>query len=125
MKDSPFSPVEQDEILVETGHALAFLDKYPISEGHALVVPKRVVASLYDLEPEEQAAVWEAVAYVREILGERYHPDGFNIGINDGTAAGQTIAHTHIHVIPRYEGDVCDPRGGIRWIMPEKASYWE
>ena len=61
---------------------------------------------------------------MREILAARFHPDGFNIGLNDGPAAGQTIAHAHIHVIPRYRGDVADPRGGIRWVLPDKAKYW-
>ncbi len=96
-----------------------------MSEGHTLVVPLRVVRSLYDLPEAEQADAWALVRQVRAILAERHRPAGFNIGLNDGEAAGQTIAHAHIHVIPRYLGDVPDPRGGIRWVLPRKAGYWE
>ncbi len=124
-EESPFHPVDAERVILETPTAVAFYDGYPLSEGHALVVPRFPVASLYELDPDMQAAVWETVRQVREILEERYHPAGFNIGINDGEAAGQTIAHAHIHIIPRYRGDVPDPRGGIRWVIPEKAKYWE
>jgi 8-oxo-dGTP diphosphatase len=82
------------------------------------------VISLSELDPDIQAAVWEAVRQTRELLKEQYAPDGFNIGLNDGKAAGQTVPHAHVHVIPRYEGDVPDPRGGIRWVIPERAAYW-
>jgi diadenosine tetraphosphate (Ap4A) HIT family hydrolase len=71
-----------------------------------------------------QAAVWRIVAEVRRLLVERYHPDGFNIGLNDGKAAGQTVMHAHVHVIPRRHGDVTEPRGGVRWVVPDKAAYW-
>ncbi|MBN1675254.1 MAG: HIT family protein [Kiritimatiellae bacterium] len=125
MNKSPFHPIAPARILIATEHAVAFLDKYPVSDGHTLVVPRKVVASLYELNPAEQAAVWELVREVRELLKERYRPAGFNIGLNDGAAAGQTIGHAHVHVIPRYEGDVPDPRGGVRRVLPEKARYWE
>lgn len=85
----------------------------------------RHIASVFDLSENEQAALWVLVAKVRAAVHERLQPDGFNIGINDGTAAGQTIGHAHIHVIPRRNGDVPDPRGGIRWIIPDKAPYWD
>ncbi len=103
---------------------MAFLDGYPVAEGHALVIPRRHVASLFDLPPEEFADVWALVTRVRNELIERHHPDSFNVGINDGPAAGQTVPHAHIHVIPRKSGDVTDPRGGIRWVIPGKANYW-
>jgi diadenosine tetraphosphate (Ap4A) HIT family hydrolase len=122
--ESPFHPLDPARVLLETHHAVAFLDKYPVSQGHALVVPKLVVARIEGLSPEIEASVWATVRQVRELLDERYKPDGFNIGVNDGSAAGQTISHVHIHVVPRYEGDVPDPRGGIRWIFPQKAKYW-
>ena len=122
--DSPFAPLEPDSILLETAHCVAFLDRYPVSEGHALVIPKFAVLSLYELDPELQADLWETVRRVREMLEEQYAPDGFSIGINDGRSAGQTIPHAHIHIIPRYQGDHPDPRGGIRWVLPEKAKYW-
>lgn len=121
---SPFAPLEPDRIIYEDAETLAFYDRYPISPGHALVIAKTVTASLYDLPPETQVALWQAVATVRQLLQQRHKPAAFNIGVNDGAAAGQTIAHAHIHLIPRYEGDQEDPRGGVRWIFPEKAKYW-
>ena len=97
---------------------------FPVTEGHSLVVPKKHVASIYELSADEQAALWALVAEARQWLQDQSHPDGFNIGVNDGAAAGQTVAHAHIHVIPRRTGDVPDPRGGIRWVIPDKARYW-
>lgn len=104
-------------------------DAYPVSPGHSLVIPKKHVVSLSDLLTEEQAGVWMTVAnLVRDMKGGRYlsglQPTGFNIGVNDGVAAGQTVMHAHVHIIPRYDGGGEDPRGGIRWVLPEKARYW-
>jgi len=121
---SPFGNIDEKRVLWSSDDALAFLDGFPVAEGHTLLVPRRVVASLEELTAEEDAELWQAVRIVRGLLQERYNPDGFNIGINEGAAAGQTIAHAHIHIIPRYKGDRPDPRGGIRWIFPEKARYW-
>jgi diadenosine tetraphosphate (Ap4A) HIT family hydrolase len=111
-------------LLFDNETAVAFFDAFPVTNGHALVVPKRHVESLYALPPEEQQAVWALVREARSRLALELRPDGFNIGVNDGTAAGQTIMHAHVHVIPRRNGDVPDPRGGIRWIMGERARYW-
>jgi diadenosine tetraphosphate (Ap4A) HIT family hydrolase len=122
--ESPFAPVEPNRIVYEDDDAVAFYDGFPVSPGHTLVVAKQVTVSLFDLSEFAQAAVWRVVDNVRAILVERHGPQGFNIGLNDGPAAGQTVAHAHIHVIPRYNGDVPDPRGGIRWIFPAKARYW-
>lgn len=107
-------------------HATAFLDGYPVSEGHTLVVPHRHVASIFELGGEEQTSIWNLVTEVRDRLRQRFAvpPDAFNVGPNDGIDAGQTVAHAHVHVIPRYRGDVPDPRGGIRWVIPRKANYW-
>lgn len=105
--------------------AIAFPDAYPIAEGHTLVVPLRHVGSVYELSAEEQAASWRLVAEVRRSLIARYGVECFNIGINDGIAAGQTVPHAHVHVIPRWAGDVPDPRGGVRWVIASKAAYWE
>lgn len=124
-KDSPFYPIPADRVILETPNCLAFLDGYPVSKGHALVIPLQPVISIFELDERMQSELWDTVRRVRDILEERHSPDGFNIGVNDGRAAGQTIPHAHIHVIPRYEGDVCDPRGGVRWVIPEKAKYWE
>jgi diadenosine tetraphosphate (Ap4A) HIT family hydrolase len=123
-KDSPFFPIDADRVILEEPNCLAFFDRYPVSKGHALVIPIRSVASLYDLDPQAQAEVWDLVRRVRSFLKTLYHPVGFNIGVNDGEAAGQTIAHAHVHIIPRYAGDVSDPRGGIRWVIPERTKYW-
>ncbi len=120
----PFCCLAEDRIWLETPTTFAFLDGFPVSEGHALVIPRRHVASLFDLPADEQASLWAEVARVRALLLAKHHPDGFNIGVNDGTAAGQTVPHAHIHVIPRYTGDLPDPRGGVRWVIPAKAKYW-
>lgn len=88
------------------------------------MVPARHVASIFDLTDEERAELWQTVADVRTQLVEDFQPQAFNIGLNDGEAAGQTVPHAHVHVIPRYAGDVIDPRGGVRWVIPEKADYW-
>lgn len=121
----PFCQLTKERVFLETDRTLAFFDGFPVNEGHALVIPKRHVASIFDLPPDELAALWLQVAVVRQLLADKYHPDAFNIGVNDGVAAGQTVPHAHIHVIPRRKGDTADPRGGIRWIIPGKAIYWK
>jgi diadenosine tetraphosphate (Ap4A) HIT family hydrolase len=120
----PFCHLPEERVFLATDTTLAVLDAYPIAEGHALVIPKRHVASVFELPAPEFAALWLHLATVRKVLAKQYKPDAFNIGVNDGAAAGQTVAHAHVHVIPRRIGDVPDPRGGIRWIIPEKAKYW-
>jgi diadenosine tetraphosphate (Ap4A) HIT family hydrolase len=104
--------------------AAALSDRFPLSPGHTLVVPERHEAAIFALSAEEQADLWRLVAQVRRDLQHRLSPDGFNIGINDGKAAGQTVDHAHVHVIPRFIDDVPDPRGGVRWVLPDKAAYW-
>lgn len=104
--------------------AVAFPDGFPLSPGHTLVIPRRHEADYFSLSDEEKVAVWRLVDEVRRVLDKGLHPDGYNIGLNAGAAAGQTVEHAHIHVIPRYRGDVADPRGGIRWIFPERARWW-
>jgi diadenosine tetraphosphate (Ap4A) HIT family hydrolase len=103
---------------------VAVFDGYPISQGHTLIIPKRHVGSFFELSPGEQAAILLFVKQVREELVRTQQPDSFNLGLNDGPEAGQTIAHCHLHLIPRRKGDVEDPRGGVRWIIPSKARYW-
>jgi diadenosine tetraphosphate (Ap4A) HIT family hydrolase len=120
----PFCHLEKNRILLDSEFAVAFSDGFPVAQGHTLVIPKRHVASLFELPDEEQAAVWLLVAQVRALLLAELHPDGFNVGHNDDPAAGQTVMHAHIHFIPRKYGDVTDPRGGVRWIVPDKAAYW-
>jgi diadenosine tetraphosphate (Ap4A) HIT family hydrolase len=120
----PFCTLDIARVIAESEHALACRDGYPIARGHTLVVPRIHAASLFALTPQVQAAVWQMVAQVRARLLEEFQPDAFTIGLNDGLAAGQTVPHAHVHVIPRLEGDVPDPRGGVRWVIPDKAAYW-
>lgn len=120
----PFCSVPSARILIDDPLALGFEDAYPISPGHALAIPRRHVASFFELTAEEQQALLDVLTRLRTRCIERYQPDAFNIGINDGPAAGQTVPHMHMHLIPRYAGDRADPRGGVRWIIPEKADYW-
>jgi diadenosine tetraphosphate (Ap4A) HIT family hydrolase len=100
-------------------------DTLPVSPGHTLIIPKRHIASFFEATKDEEAALLDALRQAKAGLDKELSPDGFNIGINDGLTAGQTILHLHIHVIPRYKGDMPDPRGGIRWIFPDKAAYWK
>lgn len=120
----PFCNPDRSSVIIANDHALSFYDGYPVTVGHTLVVPKRHIASFFDATREEQAALFDLLTEMRQLLLEERSPDGFNVGINDGAAAGQTLKHLHIHLIPRYAGDTDDPRGGVRWIMPEKAPYW-
>jgi diadenosine tetraphosphate (Ap4A) HIT family hydrolase len=120
----PFCRPEQNRIISTSGDVLVLSDGYPVSEGHTLVVPHQHVGSIFALDERQQAAIWTVVAGVRDDLSARLSPDAFNIGVNDGVAAGQTVMHAHIHIIPRFAGDIDDPRGGVRWVLPERAAYW-
>lgn len=108
------------------GNALAFwvYDISPVSPGHSLVIPRRHVASFFDLTAEERFSMLALVDEAKLAVSQTYAPDGYNIGLNDGEVAGQTVPHVHLHLIPRHAGDVPDPRGGIRWVLPETADYW-
>jgi len=102
---------------------IALWDGYPVSPGHALIVPRRHMPSLFDTTETEQSALLAMVNSTKAIIHERHRPDGYNIGVNVGAAAGQTVFHLHIHVIPRFVGDVDEPRGGVRHVIPAKANY--
>jgi len=104
--------------------ALAIRDAFPISAGHMLVIHKRQVASFFDTTNEERLSMLELIDNAKLALDAELQPAAYNIGVNDGPAAGQTIPHLHVHLIPRYAGDDDDPRGGVRWIFPKKAKYW-
>lgn len=121
----PFCNSDAARILLANAAAIALADGYPVAEGHTLVVPRRHVGSLFDLSEDEQADLWKLVALVRARLLTDKRPDGFTIGVNDGRAAGQTVMHARVHVIPRRQGDIADPRGGVRWVIPSKAAYWD
>ena len=123
-KRCPFCPVKDREILAQDPLAAAITDSFPLTRGHSLIVPRRHVASFFELTHDERLAILDLLDQTKAVLDAQYAPDGYNIGINDGVAAGQTVMHLHVHVIPRYEGDADDPRGGVRWIFPKKADYW-
>lgn len=120
----PFCAFDELQLVASNLAAIALPDAFPVANGHVLVVPRQHVTSIFDLPEADQAQLWTLVAHVRQDLAERLAPAGFNIGVNDGTAAGQTVPHAHVHIIPRFQGDVPDPRGGIRWVIAEKAKYW-
>ena len=109
-----------DRVVAENALAVAVRDLEPASRGHTLVIPKRHQPSFFELTGEELTACHALLREEREALAKQYRPDGFNVGINDGIAAGQSIAHTHWHLIPRYRGDHPDPRGGVRHVIPTR-----
>lgn len=117
--------IDGGEVALAAELAVVLRDQFPVSPGHLLIVPRRHVADLFELTAAEQAAVWRLVPEARKLVERHNRPDGYNVGINVGAAAGQTVEHAHVHVIPRYAGDVPDPRGGVRWVVPGKAGYWE
>ena len=106
-------------------HELAYSarDSYPASPGHTLIIPRRHVASFFDLTPEEVAGCMDLIKEEKKLIDEAFNPDGYNIGVNAGQAAGQSIFHVHIHLIPRYKGDVENPQGGVRHVIPKKGHY--
>ena len=110
---------------VSLKHQLAYSarDTYGVSPGHTLVIPNRHVASFFDLTPEEVAACMDLIKEEKELIDQEFSPDGYNIGVNVGPAAGQSIFHVHIHIIPRYAGDVENPQGGVRHVIPKNAHY--
>jgi diadenosine tetraphosphate (Ap4A) HIT family hydrolase len=121
----PFCDLPPERVLRASTRARAVADAYPVAVGHTLVVPNRHVASLFHLSADELADVWRLVGEVRAALVASHEVEAFTVGVNDGEAAGQTVGHAHVHIIPRRRGDVADPRGGVRWVIPERAPYWE
>ena len=114
---------DKKELIAENDLAVAFYDSFPVSDGHALVIPKRHVETYFDLNEEEMAAILSLSKEVKKIIDGRYHPTGFNVGFNVGLDGGQTVMHCHMHIIPRYHGDIENPRGGIRKIIKMKTKY--
>jgi len=113
-----------ERILGENEHAVWVLDLHPVSPGHSLIVSKRHIESFFETPSPEREAILSLVDRAREHVSRNHAPSGYNIGINDGPAAGQTVPHLHVHLIPRYTGDRTNPRGGVRWVLPEKADFW-
>ena len=119
----PFCHPAPERIIFENPLVIALWDAFPVNRGHALIVPRRHVPTWFDASAEERVALMAAVDEARDLIVARFAPDGFNIGINVGQAAGQTVFHLHVHLIPRYDGDVPDPRGGVRWVIPARGNY--
>ncbi len=112
-----FCTKKTENDLLEDNLFSAFRDKRPVSRGHTLIVPKRHVENFFEMAPEEGSHLFGFIVTVKNFLQSQYSPSGFNVGVNVGAAAGQTVFHAHIHVVPRYLGDVTDPRGGIRNVI--------
>jgi diadenosine tetraphosphate (Ap4A) HIT family hydrolase len=121
--DCPFCTIPEDRIFFHDALVLGLWDAYPVSPGHALLVPRRHVATWFDATDEEKLALGAAIDEAKREIEMRCRPDGYNVGFNAGEVAGQTVFHLHIHVIPRYAGDVADPRGGIRGVITGRAAY--
>ena len=120
----PFCSLPPERVLASNAFAFVIRDGYPVSPGHTLIIPRRHVGSFFEISEEERAAMLALLDGQKRALDAEYSPAGYNVGINDGAAAGQTVPHLHIHLIPRFAGDLPDPRGGVRWVMPHKAKYW-
>jgi diadenosine tetraphosphate (Ap4A) HIT family hydrolase len=120
----PFCHLPGQRILLANSHGIVIRDGFPVTPGHSLIVSKRHIASFFALSEEERNGLLELLNEAKCGLANEFSPGAYNIGINDGPLAGQTIPHLHIHLIPRYQGDRDDPRGGVRWVIPEKADYW-
>jgi diadenosine tetraphosphate (Ap4A) HIT family hydrolase len=119
----PFCQIRPASIVSQGPGTVTIRDAYPVSPGHMLVVLTRHVASFFEASADEQAAMLAGVREAKRALDAELHPDGYNVGVNVGSAAGQTVNHVHVHVIPRFTGDVPDPRGGVRHCIPGRGSY--
>ncbi|MDD5297559.1 MAG: HIT family protein [Rhodocyclaceae bacterium] len=123
-KPCPFCHRDPARVLWESDTVVIYKDGFPVSPGHTVILPTRHFATLFEATEAEQLALFRALDRAKALLDEAHQPDGYTIGINHGKAGGQTVPHLHIHLIPRYTGDREEPRGGVRWVLPEKARYW-
>ena len=121
--ECPFCHLDPARVLEENELASAFADAFPVSPGHTLVVPRRHASDFFELSQAELGAVFRVLLRMRCRLADEHHPSGFNVGVNIGEAGGQTVPHVHVHLIPRFPGDVLDPRGGVRNVIPGKGPY--
>ena len=115
--------IKNKQFRFENDLAVAFFDAMPVSDGHTLIISKRHCRDYFELTKEEMKAIYELSQEVKEYLDKTYHPDGYNVGFNVGEIGGQTVMHCHMHIIPRYKGDIENPRGGIRKIIKMKNNY--
>lgn len=120
----PFCDIAPDRAVRTRTHAVLLWDAHPLHPGHALAVPRRHIGSWFEATEAERADLLALIDEARALVLAQWGADAFNLGINDGPAAGQTVPHLHVHLIPRHQGDTPDPRGGLRWVLPERAAYW-
>jgi diadenosine tetraphosphate (Ap4A) HIT family hydrolase len=122
--DCIFCKIDKNrKIIAQNDLSLAFYDEFPVSRGHTLIIPKRHVADFFDLSSDEKKSIFDLISECKTHIDKEYNPDGYNIGVNIGEAAGQSVFHVHIHLIPRYYGDIENPRGGVRGVLPEFRNY--
>ncbi|SRR6056297_1924313 len=119
----PFCNINEDKIIAKNKFSYAIYDKYPVNKGHILIISKEHIRDYFDASTEVREAIFDLMEDCKSLLDNKYNPDGYNIGFNCGKEAGQTIMHFHLHLIPRYEGDIEDPTGGVRGVIPEKRVY--
>ena len=122
-EESPFSKIPVKDWILYNEHAFTIWDGFPVNPGHALVVPFREVKDWFEASPQEQASIMDLVSRMKAFIDAVHNPDGYNVGFNVGHAGGQTVFHLHVHIIPRYHGDMEDPRGGVRHVIPERGNY--
>ncbi len=124
MKDCFFCGIiNTKNYVLENELAIAKFDNFPVNKGHLEVIPKRHVKDWWETTLEERIAIFNLLDEAKKMVDDKYHPDGYNIGMNLGETAGQSIMHLHVHLIPRYNGDVPNPRGGVRGVIPGKQNY--
>ena len=121
ISDCPFCAHHKEILSNELAYAR--YDNYPVNDGHLLIVPFRHVSNYFELTIEEKTSIFDLLEQAKVLLDRERKPDGYNIGVNVGESAGQTVWHVHVHLIPRYKGDMDDPRGGVRGVIPEKQKY--
>lgn len=109
--------------VLENELAYGIFDKFPATKGHMLFIPKRHVANFFDITKEEREAIFDLVEEGKKMLDEKYNPDGYNVGVNVNQSGGQTVFHVHVHLMPRFNGDVIDPTGGVRGAIPKYMKY--
>lgn len=123
MKNCLFCTYDKGKFIAENDFAFAIYDNFPVNEGHSLIIPKRHFANFFEATEEEIAGIYSMLHEVKGIVDKKYSPTGYNVGINVGEDGGQTIMHLHVHLIPRYRGDVENPKGGIRKLKKELVPY--
>lgn len=124
MKDCYFCKcLKEKKIILENDLSFTIFDGYPVNKGHMLIIPKRHIKDWWETTPDEKMAIIDLLDKAKKLIDKEYKPDGYNIGMNLGKPAGQSIMHLHVHLIPRYTGDVPNPRGGVRGVIPEKQNY--